>query len=242
LDDVSGERLRLKLGFAHKFVVRSDGRSGGLMLLWHQHIQIDLMYRHTNYIDVLVRSGIPDGDWHLTGLYGESVWRHKHRTWRYIRDLHGQANLPWLILGDMNEILISTGKEGGAPRPQSYMQSFRDCLSDCGLEDLGYIGNMFTWKRGALRERLDRAVGNAGWPAIFPHTGVHNLTMTGSNHRPIMVDTETYATNSVNSNRRRRFEGRWLKEEKVGEVVATAWEHAHPDASVASKLHAVHFF
>jgi hypothetical protein len=47
------------------------------------------------------------------------------------------------------------------------------------LEDLGYIGNIFTWKRGNIRERLDRAVGDANWSALFPSTGVHNLTSTG---------------------------------------------------------------
>jgi hypothetical protein len=112
-------------------------------------------------------------------------------------------------------------------------------LSDCGPEDLGYVGNKFTWKRGQIRERLDRAVGNAGWSNLFPHSGVHHLTSTGSDHRPILVDTQTYAE-VVSSKQRRRFEGRWLKEEKVGEVVSTAWVHAPPNAPVMSKLAAVH--
>jgi hypothetical protein len=171
--------LRLKLGFAHAWVVPSNGRAGGLMMLWDQHVKVQLKYEHNNYIDVLVSGDTPDKDWRLTGLYGESVWRHKHRTWRYLRELHQQVNLPWMVLGDMNEILSESEKEGGAPRPLSYMQAFRDCLTDCGLEDLGYIGNIFTWKRGNIRERLDRAVGDANWSALFPSTGVHNLTSTG---------------------------------------------------------------
>jgi hypothetical protein len=66
-----------------------------------------------------------------------------------------------LIIGDFNEILYSWEKEGGAPRANRYMKSFQDCLSDCGLEDLGYIGDIFTWQRGKIRERLDRDVPNA---------------------------------------------------------------------------------
>ncbi|KAM0859874.1 hypothetical protein ACQ4PT_046911 [Festuca glaucescens] len=214
--------------------------AGGLMLLWDQHVNIQLKYEHTNYIDVLVSGETPEKDWRLTGLYGESVWRHKHRTWRYLRELSHQANVPWMVLGDMNEILSESEKDGGAPRPLAYMQAFRDCLTDCGLEDLGFIGNKFTWKRGLIRERLDRAVGNAGWSQLFPHAGVHNLTSTGSDHRPILVDTETYASVQSNSNRRRHFEGRWLKEEKVADVVSTDWLHAPPHAPVMSKLSAVH--
>jgi hypothetical protein len=54
-----------------------------------------------------------------------------------------------------------------------------------------------------------------------------------------LVDTETYAIVSK-PNYRQRFEGRWLKEENVGEVVSTAWEHAPPNVPVMSKLAAVH--
>jgi hypothetical protein len=196
LDRDSGDRLRIALGYAHKFVVPSNGRAGGLMLLWDEHVNIQLKYEHTNYIDVLVSGETPDKDWRLTGIYGESVWRHKHKTWRYMSDLHRQTNIPWLVSGDMNEILSESEKEGGAPRPLAYMQAFRDCLSDCGLDDLGFIGDKFTWKRGQIRERLDRAVGNAGWSNLFPHTRVHILTATGSDHRPIMVDTDTFAVNT----------------------------------------------
>jgi exonuclease III len=73
LDKESGDRLRIKLGYAHMFVVPSNGRAGGLMLLWDEHVKIQLKYKHTNYIDVLVSGETPDKDWRLTGLYGESV-------------------------------------------------------------------------------------------------------------------------------------------------------------------------
>jgi gamma-glutamylcyclotransferase (GGCT)/AIG2-like uncharacterized protein YtfP len=84
-------------------------------------------------------------------------------------------------------------------------------------------------------------VGNAAWSAFFPDASVHNLAMIGSDHRPILLDTNTYtAAELILNRRRRRFEGKWLREEKVGEVVATAWEHAPPHTSVADKLAAVH--
>jgi hypothetical protein len=44
--------------------------------------------------------------------------------------------------------------------PKSYLVAFQ-CLCDCGLEDLGYSGDLFTWIRGHIREILDRAVVNA---------------------------------------------------------------------------------
>jgi hypothetical protein len=65
-----------------------------------------------------------------------------------------------VVLGDFNEILFSHEKEGGNPRRQNCMQAFQDALTDCDLEDLGFSGEPFTWKRGRISERLDRAVTN----------------------------------------------------------------------------------
>lgn len=61
-----------------------------------------------------------------------------------------------MVLGDFNEILYSLEKEGGNASPNAMMKEFRDCLAECGLDDMGYIGDPFTWRRGDIRERLDR--------------------------------------------------------------------------------------
>ena len=52
----------------------------------------------------------------------------KSDSWVQLRDLHGRISQPWLVLGDFNEILYNTEKEGGVPRPQRYMQAFHDAF------------------------------------------------------------------------------------------------------------------
>jgi hypothetical protein len=97
----------------------------------------------------------PNKVWILTGIYGEPRLEDKYKTWDKIRELKNSSNLPWVLLGDFNEILFSHEKEGGNPRPHNFMQAFQDVLTGCGLEDIGYSGDMFTWRRGRIRERLD---------------------------------------------------------------------------------------
>ena len=74
-------------------------------------------------------------------MYGEFKWENKHRTWTRMRQLHQNNNLPWLLLGDLNEIQFLHEKEGGNPRPIQYMQAFQEAIDDCELHDIGYTEN-----------------------------------------------------------------------------------------------------
>jgi hypothetical protein len=68
-----------------------------------------------------------------------------------------------LITADFNEIRFSHDKEGENPQPNGYMQAFRDALIDSELEDIGFHGEKFTWKRGKIQEKLDRALSDGEW-------------------------------------------------------------------------------
>jgi hypothetical protein len=67
----------------------SDGRSGGLLLLWKDEVRIRVQGVSKNYIDVVVED---DGGWRFTSLYGEPDWNHKTRTWEAIRALKGNMS------------------------------------------------------------------------------------------------------------------------------------------------------
>jgi hypothetical protein len=69
LDDWPAECLRRKLQIDHKFVVRSEGRSGGLILFWKKEVGVELRFKCKNYIDVTIGRGL-ENIWRLTGDEG----------------------------------------------------------------------------------------------------------------------------------------------------------------------------
>jgi hypothetical protein len=67
-----------------------------------------------------------------------------------------------LCAGDFNEILRQDEQLGGNLRSGAQMERFRDCLTDCGLADLGFSGYEYTWDNRRegddnVNTRLDRA-------------------------------------------------------------------------------------
>jgi endonuclease/exonuclease/phosphatase family metal-dependent hydrolase len=126
-----------------------------------------------------------------------------------------------MIFGDFNEIMFSHEKEGGNQRPQNFMQAFRDVVSDCNLNDLGFVGEQFTWRRGRIRERLDRAVVNDSWIMMHPEASLFHQDYMRSDHHPILTDTET-SNAGIQHGTTQKFEAKWLQEENFREVVEQA--------------------
>lgn len=55
---------------------------------------------------------------------------------------------------------------------------------------MGFTGEQFTWTRRRIRERLDRAVCNAGFHGLFPNARIINAPHLKSDHRPVVLETE----------------------------------------------------
>ncbi|XBH58472.1 hypothetical protein VPH35_079904 [Triticum aestivum] len=114
------------------------------------------------------------------------------------------------------------------------MESFRAALADCGLRDLGYVGDKYTWQNHSwdvnrfVKERLDREVGSRSWCTRFPHHKVVNGDPYQSDHRPIIIQIEESkrASFSRRKDHNFKFEARWLQEEDYEVVVNNAWAMA----------------
>jgi len=92
---------------------------------------------------------------------------------------------------------------------------------------MDFVGDRFTWRRGQIRERLNRALANPQWVDMFAHAALINSEMPRSDHRSILLDMSYFrGTHGSDSGVKRRFEARWLQEETVEEIIKTAWARA----------------
>ena len=162
LDVHEMELIRIKLQFKYCFIVPSLGRSGGLALLWMDDVQLTILNYSINHIDaqVCLQGALL---WRFTGFYGNPITHRCRESWALLEKQDSRMTLPWLLMGDFNEILSSDERFGESVSSQRSMFEFGEVLNRCSLVDLGYRGYPFTWDNGRyaeayIQKRLDRAV------------------------------------------------------------------------------------
>lgn len=221
------EWIQRRLGYEGLFVVEPIGRSGGLALLWKEKEHATLISYSKNHIDVSV--SVEDMQkWRLTGFYGEPKRAQRRQTWDLLRNLSRDANLPWCVIGDLNNIVAQEDKKGGAPYPNWLIEGFNQVLMDTGLKDLDLVGHQYTWERGRgtmewTEVRIDRAMVSQSWLNAFILAKLYNLedSSTSLDHSPIFLEPKPAVHMSVK--RSFKFENAWLSEPMCAQIIKDNW-------------------
>uniref|UniRef100_A0A803PJ09 Reverse transcriptase domain-containing protein n=1 Tax=Cannabis sativa TaxID=3483 RepID=A0A803PJ09_CANSA len=215
----------------------AQGSSRGLSLLWRNQEDGHILGYSNNHIDFLVKSS-EKGHWRLTGVYGELVRARRHQTWELLRFLARDSNLPWCVIGDLNNIVRHEDKRGGRRYPQHLIDGFQQVLNDCRLQDLELIGHPFTWEKGRgtsawVEVRLDRALVNSQWAQVFSLASLFNLEFSSSDHCPLFLEPKVVQT--FVANRKFKIENAWFKEPVCFEIIRDCWQIAG-NAKFSDKL------
>ena len=117
------EEVKNELKIDNVVSVDRIGMSGGLALFWDSEWDVNLRTLSKSHIDVTVieKDGV---SWRLTGIYGHPEKLKHIETWNLMRLLHQQVTLPWICIGDFNEIVSVNEKQGGEPRSEWQMANF----------------------------------------------------------------------------------------------------------------------
>ncbi|GMI67490.1 hypothetical protein HRI_000418300 [Hibiscus trionum] len=237
------DSLKLYLEMEGFFAVDSSPSCAGLCRLFNKNITLDFLSSSTRYIDVIV-NGL-NCRFRFTGIYGYAATNMKNDTWELIDSLKTNSSLPWLIGGDLNDILDDSEKQGGNRRPRSQILNFRDCLTRNNLFDCKPNTGWFTWTRtgpnvNPVCERLDRFVACSQWLHDFPNYGHFHSFSLESDHSVIILDTENatitnqYTTQAMDHF---RFEACWAHDPAGIQVCKQTWAATH--GSILDKLSAL---
>ena len=104
----------------------------------------------------------------------------------------GMYSLPWMIVGNFNEILLREDKYGGQAVNTVRALRFQECLNNCGMIDLGFSGPRYTWSNHRplthlIQERMDRVFANADWNVLYPDASVKHLEIAHSDHNLVLL-------------------------------------------------------
>lgn len=101
--------------------------------------------------------------------FQDQVWERLTRTGILRSD-------PWFIIEDLNDITGNHEKQGEKLRHASTFVPFNLMIQNCGLVEFSCLENTLSWRgirsSQVVRCRLDRALANEEWHAIFTHSFV----------------------------------------------------------------------
>ncbi|KAH1114727.1 hypothetical protein J1N35_008105 [Gossypium stocksii] len=111
----------------------------------------------------------------------------RRELWHVLNSFAESISEPWIVAGAFNSILDGSKRIGGMITMCRGCKWFESLLFNGGLRDLGACSPKFTWSRGNLSQRLDRAISNSAWDSFVPHCLVYYLHLLKSDNRPLLV-------------------------------------------------------
>uniref|UniRef100_A0A803P5R9 Reverse transcriptase domain-containing protein n=1 Tax=Cannabis sativa TaxID=3483 RepID=A0A803P5R9_CANSA len=249
LPNTKFSRICNRLKFEGSHYVPPIGSAGGLGLCWMKGVNCNIQFASCFLIIGEISSDPPGCVWKLFGTYGPPHGNDKEQLWNQMGELALNADTPILLCGDMNGTLKDSECYNYVRRsnPSRYAFDFRRMVQRVGLIDLGYLGPAFTWIKGGngsqlggavKRARLDHGLASPDWRILFPNAIINHLSATGSDHRPLLLDT----TAGANCRRRSfKYENMWVRDPRCCWVVKEAWAsqyHHNPMINFNRKLKA----
>ena len=132
--------IKHKLERSQGMIVPSVRRSGGLALLWKESLLVEVQTFSPRHIDVIITEDAGKKKWRFIGFYGYPETNKREESWSLLVNLSTRCELPWVCMGDFNEICHRGEKVGGGERPEWQMRAFLSAINKSKLRDMGFVG------------------------------------------------------------------------------------------------------
>ncbi|XP_028801025.1 uncharacterized protein LOC114756265 [Neltuma alba] len=220
ISGIKANKVIKKLGYPHSHRVEASGFSGGIWLMRSTNVLVSVLNNHQQFIHTSISDSTGGSKALFTAVYASPNPSMRETLWADLINLERDDNATWLLAGDFNATIAHDERKGGSKLNQSGCKKFHHFSQRLGLLDLGYIGPRFTWQRGNLMVRLDRALCNEKWLMEQPTTHVLHLPKAQSDHRPLLIKAKNGGSRN---NPTFCFLASWILHPDFHNLVSNSW-------------------
>ncbi|KAK9911968.1 hypothetical protein M0R45_035845 [Rubus argutus] len=157
----------------------------------------------------------------LTVLYASPTKSVRSNLWNYLEHVVSVHQLPWIFIGDFNELYSSADKNFGTMHGR--IGGLKKWVDQNSMIDMGFIGFRFTWSNNRIKERLDIAFCTCEWRSCFPEAFIRHLAKMKSDHCPLLLQLQS--NNTVNRAATPfRFQAMWMTHNEFAPYVDNTWK------------------
>ena len=100
------------LPYSHSSRVDPAGFSGGIWLLWNEgpSFSVEIITCSEHSIHALIKVHSPSLSFLFTAVYAPPQFNRRKPFWDYLQNLAVNISLPWLLLGDFNDMISKEEK------------------------------------------------------------------------------------------------------------------------------------
>ncbi|KAL0011344.1 hypothetical protein SO802_006452 [Lithocarpus litseifolius] len=156
------KKIRNKVEYTQGIMVPSDGKSGGLAMMWKECVDIRLKSCSNSHIDVEVHESSAPTPWKATGFYGHPdaalLLKHKQPQRREKKRFMFEAM--WIREGKCREIVEGAWESGRVETMEGIMSRIKRCQDQLRKWNWMEFGNVNKLLRQIKGEAT--AIGNVG--------------------------------------------------------------------------------
>ena len=139
------EKIQKQIKFDNCCVVNSNGKAGGLAMIWKEDIEVISIAQGTFFIGMKMKDSDSGCNWGLVGVYVSTDENTRKVQWKRIGQKRREWGEHWVLVGDFNDIRFREEKLGGRRRHESSFAEFDRFIKENELEDIGFEGKPWIW-------------------------------------------------------------------------------------------------
>ncbi|GFZ00592.1 eukaryotic translation initiation factor 4E [Actinidia rufa] len=205
----------------------SHSPNGRILIIWKSDkVNLDILESNAQVIQCLATCISTSRKFYISFVYAFNTVVSRRPLWDNLCKFSSSIELPWLLLGDFNNVLKGEVRANGIPVTLYEMKDFQDCCYEMGITDLRYTVLFYTWSNNSVWSKLDRAMVNTkwiqeGWSRRWTALADFGLPGKCSYHSPCIV---SFLDSSDHGGRPFKFFNMWTQHTEFLGLVRNAWE------------------